>query len=116
MRISDWSSDVCSSDLPPSWPRAIARFRQGCPAHSPWHEPGRGGQEGRSDAFMTPPDKTRSHPYHGSIPDRGRPFVRSCGCRRQDRKHIGQGKGGESSGTRGGRRNIKKKYKQMTLT
>src|SRR3546814_6492353 len=46
MRISDWSSDVCSSDLPirapPPWPARFCRFRADHKAKSPWPDGFRG--------------------------------------------------------------------------
>src|SRR3546814_3087771 len=50
MRISDWSSDVCSSDLPRIARLAPGGDRRGCIKHEPsvgHHQP----SEHRSDAF-----------------------------------------------------------------
>src|SRR3546814_7293856 len=50
MRISDWSSDVCSSDLPAlverGWALAKALFAQPEEVKRAYHVPGGGGQRG----------------------------------------------------------------------
>src|SRR3546814_10865409 len=61
MRISDWSSDVCSSDLDGGW-RVPVRHRARA-ARSP-HPPGR-----RSEQATTPPsDSTAAAPRPGPQP------------------------------------------------
>src|SRR3546814_14975547 len=74
MRIGDWSSDVCSSDLPPCWSR---RRR---PAARPWPSPG---PQGARPAPCWSPRGPTAGPATG---DRGR--RRS----REDRKSVVWGK------------------------
>src|SRR3546814_9102035 len=68
MRISDWSSDVCSSDLPP------CRSRRDRPSAEGWRDPrpgpvGAGHGRGRSEERRVGPEcvstcRSRWSPYH----------------------------------------------------
>src|SRR3546814_12169501 len=104
MRISDWSSDVCSSDLPISstsvnwWPstvipRPMARCRR---------------RHGSAGSLSCGPKIHRASPW-------GRPVERTVklACRRRlprgwDRKSVVEGKEVAGRVTRGGRRNNEK--------
>src|SRR3546814_15922055 len=88
MRISDWSSDVCSSDLPP-----FGRGRRGA------------GLDCRRPALGV----RGGHPHPG-LPDR----ARRRGGRRPDRKSVVSGRSVSVRVDRGGRRYSKKKDKRPT--
>src|SRR3546814_13980354 len=94
MRISDWSSDVCSSDLRPIW---AARSQAWAVAGGGWHTaPAASGRRGESAGD-----------------DRRR---RSDQCRRRDRKSVVQGKSVSVRVDLGGRRIIKKKRDIKRIT
>src|SRR3546814_292540 len=57
MRISDWSSDVCSSDL------LLVHRDRGHPAHQPHHTAGQGGQRQER-----PPEWEQVGPRHQARP------------------------------------------------
>src|SRR3546814_11290633 len=99
MRISDWSSDVCSSDLTSSaWPRASCAStgrrdegRAACGAHRP-----------RAGA-PSPRRPVRRHP--------GRALAEVDAAVRADRKSVVSGKSVSVRVDLGGRRIIKQKTK-----
>src|SRR3546814_18308218 len=105
MRISDWSSDVCSSDLaPPCWQRhgrKAARPTSGLPPHCP--------DQAYSLAahWRTDSGASVSHPLVG-------PWSRRYIAARRDRKSVVQGKSVSVRVDLGGRRIIKKKKKLST--
>src|SRR3546814_19155901 len=63
MRISDWSSDVCSSDLPRTPPSPPAAPRRGCPGRT---------------AARVPALRTPARPHQEFLPA-GRPPDRAAG-------------------------------------
>src|SRR3546814_11853872 len=111
MRISDWSSDVCSSDLArPAWRRRIRRDRA------------RRRSAGGVEAGARPVQRiyyARAGRGPGRIDFRLRrnrdPFLAlyqrggADAGRGQDRKSVGEGKSGSVRVDLGGRRTIKKK-------
>src|SRR3546814_19569179 len=107
MRISDWSSDVCSSDLPFARPRrsiwlAIFRLTRALPFLQALHW----------RAAPTFPFACVSH--HRS--DRARYVVldrSSAGRHDEDRKSVGSGQRGYVRVDLGGRRISKKKKNQL---
>src|SRR3546814_11608389 len=106
MRISDWSSDVCSSDLFRA-PRRLCRLsRNSCFANSsPKSIPmDRGDRRSTLGA--------RRRPSGGREQNRGKA---SCSIER-DRKSVVQGKSVSVRVDLGGRRIIKKKKKQSKHT
>src|SRR3546814_3569718 len=87
MRIIDWSSDVCSSDLAGKAPRLTA-CRKGCSAcpERPSLFPARAGaapQELRSPAHVEPDHETRAS--GGRPQDRWR-----CRCARRSEEHTSE--------------------------
>src|SRR3546814_11982198 len=128
MRISDWSSDVCSSDL--ATPLAITLLPGG--SVSDWAEeyirtPGRfipdnlitmpGLEQGPLATLRscncTDFDLAAARGAGYRLIDDGRGGHGRCvtmgGAKSNDRQSVVQGKGGEDSGDPGGRRIIKKK-------
>src|SRR3546814_16284688 len=103
MRISDWSSDVCSSDLrPPA--RPVRRYRHR------YHEPQRhrrlpGAHHGDGEPHLHPAEAERHHPVAAPSPGKARQ-ARSPGG---DRKSVVLGKSGAVRFSPGGRRVTKKK-------
>src|SRR3546814_13278969 len=110
MRISDWSSDVCSSDLPAPIPPPRPPPSSACP---PAASPSAYGPSGGSDDLPAPghrPDAPRRRHL--------RPDPRAARHPQQhhhrprppaDRKSVVQGKRVSVRVDLGGRRNIKKK-------
>src|SRR3546814_14338353 len=104
MRISDWSSDVCSSDLQ-------THLREG------WHGSGHGDAPkescSASRSASTRPDSCRAR-MNGGPPSTGA-WCLATGCRRQhrrrrlDRKSVVEGKRVSGRVDLGGRRHMKKK-------
>src|SRR3546814_15710616 len=92
MRISDWSSDVCSSDLP----RADHPGRRHCR--------GDGGARRRADA-QPGGESARSRHADASIDPERAPRRRARGVR--DRKRVVEGKRVSVGVDLGGRRNIR---------
>src|SRR3546814_20611732 len=88
MRISDWSSDVCSSDLHPDDPDADGREYRG--HHERYHRP-----------------NPRHHRGAGSGPRRQ---AEAMTTRQTDRKSVVSGKSVSVRVDLGGRRIIKKKH------
>src|SRR3546814_13518950 len=111
MRIRDWSSDVCSSDLRPR-PRTLRRGGGGTPGN-----PGRGrlrrAPAGRQRRGY--PDRTRP-PHRHELPRVGAGRGDAGADRRTERKSVGSGKSVSVSVDLGGRRNITKKKIQYTST
>src|SRR3546814_12863363 len=102
MRISDWSSDVCSSDLPPPC----------C------HRRNSGGAALSSPPARTPPYKTGIAGYgRGNSANRaccrGYDIWRRAQGRSPDRKRVVQGKSVSVRVGRGGRRSVKKKKEDI---
>src|SRR3546814_19956276 len=110
MRISDWSSDVCSSDLPATASAAVAATKivivfsiAALPSIA------------RSDAEHVGEVDPAADGFHmlagRPVPaDRAAIIVGGLGCAiRGDRKSVVEGKSGSVSLDFGGRRNIKKK-------
>src|SRR3546814_5169265 len=64
MRISDWSSDVCSSDLPSGVRAGSARCRDPWCAGSPPHRPGWRSEERRVGKECVSTCRSRWSPYH----------------------------------------------------
>src|SRR3546814_16096605 len=107
MRISDWSSDVCSSDLPVADPRRAAAWR--CLR--------RGGQKDglcgvrpflQSDADPSEQHRLQCPPPGPDAPCSGARHARGAD---PDRKSVVEGKRGAVRVDLGGRRFIKKKKK-----
>src|SRR3546814_11739158 len=109
MRISDWSSDVCSSDLPP------CDYAKGCPGHS----------GAMAAAERSAPPRRPVCPRAASTPRRSgaaardrscRAYRRGCGEGRnsacQDRESGVEGKRGSGRVDLGGGLLIKKKKKK----
>src|SRR3546814_17511435 len=104
MRISDWSSDVCSSDLPAlverGWALAKALFAQPEEVKRAYHVPGGGGQRGYTplgteiardatendlkEFWHTGRDLHPGHTFTAAMPDNIRSENRRvgdvCGC------------------------------------
>src|SRR3546814_17836017 len=100
MRISDWSSDVCSSDLP----RHLHRAR---------HEQRRQ-QAGRRGGLPQPQDQREGEPWRPALGARAEAAAaerhdRRRRALRQDRKSVVWGKSGAGRVDIGGRRFISKK-------
>src|SRR3546814_5977285 len=72
MRISDWSSDVCSSDLHDEWPETDHRGAGDCAARGPG---------GIHQAFTVGPPGPGSGPEPAGCLDRGHRY-------RADRKRV----------------------------
>src|SRR3546814_13760124 len=110
MRISDWSSDVCSSDLDPCRCGAPGGVDERASAADRWPL---GGGRGRAPdrPGQVPPDALRDgyerEPAPGDSAGRGRPW----GLSRRDRKSVVLGKRVAVRVDLGGRRIIKKKIK-----
>src|SRR3546814_14575532 len=104
MRISDWSSDVCSSDLAPP-PQTAADA--GCVRAERWVRP-RWNNRPRTGRrrFRTLGPAGRAAPY------RYRPRHRPARQASVDRKSVGEGKSVSVRVDLGGRRIIKKKKKK----
>src|SRR3546814_11243376 len=109
MRISDWSSDVCSSDLSPHRPGPGS-----APSHDALRRPVRlarteGSRRARRRARQNRPGPSaralRAQGFGEQAPRRGGPV----GLLPEDRKSVGEGKGVSVRVDSGGRRNIKKK-------
>src|SRR3546814_71675 len=87
MRISDWSSDVCSSDLPETvgWRETAGGDCQNLAEEPAYSDPGRGNQRPgysnrKGDPGGTEPDRQgQDHAYHCPPP------VHHRGCRRNCR-------------------------------
>src|SRR3546814_20319489 len=106
MRISDWSSDVCSSDLAPRAASAARDRRDrrrratACPqrggrrGHVPWRRQWCGAGKIAKQAFL---ERVKRN-LRGNL----------------DRKSVGEGKSGSVGVDRGGRRFIKKPQQQQT--
>src|SRR3546814_11907344 len=100
MRISDWSSDVCSSDLGAirnnhGYAQILTQLlgdRPGKGIH------GSAGRKGNDECYRLI-----------------RPFF-CLGCRRQDRKSVVQGKSVSVRVDLGGRRSIKKKIENQPMS
>src|SRR3546814_20434288 len=96
MRISDWSSDVCSSDLSGGAVRAV---------HGQSHQPGRGGPRvGAEPAVQPAGEDVSGEPPHGRAAHHHFP-LRS----REDRKSVVSGKRVSVRVAIGGQRYLKKK-------
>src|SRR3546814_19130356 len=112
MRISDWSSDVCSSDLRPD--RRKAEARRGIPLR---HRPSRLSRP-RADGDAAAPTPVRmSGGKRGGFPDPPRRLARDA-PRSQgagDRKSGGAGKRVAGRVYSGGRRSTKKKKQKYRL-
>src|SRR3546814_13097029 len=111
MRISDWSSDVCSSDL--AGVRGLLRGLHGNPRNlfRPRDRPGRG-----SDAARDTDGACANYHQHrfGAVDARrttGADAVEPGRCDRADRKSVVSGKSVSVRVDLGGRRIIKKKKK-----
>src|SRR3546814_14238305 len=106
MRISDWSSDVCSSDLPP---QAEARRPPPVRRRIARRNDFGGGDDGRASGIGTRCRRTDDRAplcvRHAARQDRlgRRPPMLS------DRKHVGEGKTGAVRVSLDGTRTIKKK-------
>src|SRR3546814_7735796 len=102
MRIIDWSSDVCSSDLPGQQARAGGRAGRGslAPAVRALHR-GLGHHRGRGPERG---DRVAAAPTRARGPGEGR--------RRGDRKSVVEGKSVAVRGGLGGRRFINNTKKQ----
>src|SRR3546814_14800607 len=114
MRISDWSSDVCSSDLPASLPRNPGTARRGYLLRD--IEPATGGEGDRRPVRPRRRDR-RAEQFEQPAPCRGRRTARhlrasGAGRRRQDRKSGVLGKGGAVRLDFRGRRDLEKKKKK----
>src|SRR3546814_14439282 len=106
MRISDWSSDVCSSDL------AAGHTRRGRPEalhlhHRPLQRQGRE-RGGDVTTAARPARPGPAHPRSARSPARRRPQDR-------DRKSVVSGKSGAVRVDLGGRRIIKKKKTRQRI-
>src|SRR3546814_11723172 len=103
MRISDWSSDVCSSDLERKIPHGLLRGRQ---------RPGRlafvGGQELARHRALD------AAALLGLIPGVRQHAHRARQAEQADRKSVVEGQSESVRVDLGGRRIIKKKIKQKT--
>src|SRR3546814_16719091 len=86
MRISDWSSDVCSSDLSTDFPRACASFR-GCMAALRRLAVRAGGRCAASACAHLAFWMSAEKPYHARL---GRTAVGECGCRMVVASEIGR--------------------------
>src|SRR3546814_15334714 len=114
MRISDWSSDVCSSYLRRLHRRAVAGVETDClevrEAPPDFAEPGLLGEAVAigGDAVVLPPDGLEhmaiAHPQLGIVGE-------ALGTRR-DRKSVVEGKSGSVRVELGGRRVSKKKKRK----
>src|SRR3546814_17113394 len=102
MRISDWSSDVCSSDL------AVAQGRGGR------SEPRGAGDEAPAAAAAAGGDARGRSAAHGAGPAGARRLRarEPAGAARQDRKSVVWGKSVSVRVDLGGRRIIKQKKKK----
>src|SRR3546814_13218539 len=103
MRISDWSSDVCSSDLSRSRFQEVPQGDQPCCARYSWR------RWGACDVAMTL-DGNAAQVW------RGEAWAGPCGLHAdtQERKSVGLGKSVSVSVDPCGRRIIKKKKKRQT--
>src|SRR3546814_17499167 len=116
MRISDWSSDVCSSDLTRGGPGGSRLF----PAHPGDLRPPRGSPHPRRGDVRHGPDRHAARLRTGGCDgrsDRGRqgPGRRLPADRRgPDRKSVVEGKSVSVRVDLGGRRSIKKKTTKTT--
>src|SRR3546814_16130873 len=102
MRISDWSSDVCSSDLEAGAPDLVRRLCQ------IWRR--RHGLARDLVRSVTEPALNRHRPrlaLESEIPQRGQG---------RDRKTLAEGKSGAVRSGRGGRRNIVKNKNSTNIT
>src|SRR3546814_17852126 len=97
MRISDWSSDVCSSDLADRVQHEIEPVLARRPVHQLDHHVGGAGQEGE--------EYRRGEGDIDGIADEAR-------VTQQERKSVVKGTSGAGRVDFGGRRSIKKKKKQ----
>src|SRR3546814_20112089 len=105
MRISDWSSDVCSSDLyPPTTPY---------PGLTPTGEPHEPREIHRPRQGLPPGGSDRRDPDEPSADQPGAsPQGAARGSRGQDRKSVVSGKSVSVRVDLGGRRSFKKKIKR----
>src|SRR3546814_16585521 len=104
MRISDWSSDVCSSDL----------VREDGPhPHLHRHQPHPHGKEAAHAAGPGGRGGGQGGQTGARIYRRRRVLGRGCGAFRQDRKSVVEGKSVSVRVDLGGRRIIKKKKKKQ---
>src|SRR3546814_495745 len=78
MRISDWSSDVCSSDLNAPWSSSNARrLRPRCWDGLAWAEvyfESAGASGSTAGPKITPPSVSNREPWHGQSHVFDRPF------------------------------------------
>src|SRR3546814_13538083 len=106
MRISDWSSDVCSSDLP--LPLGLRRLAH---AAAPALAAGRGGAGRRREGLESQPHRRRAQSAEPDLPllhpggRRGEQLLHEA----LDRKSVVSGKGVSGRVDLGGRCIIKKK-------
>src|SRR3546814_14144594 len=101
MRISDWSSDVCSSDLSSSMVTGVmSKSEVGGDGSDKWTALARGRAPGK------PGTRTTGRPARAGRSERRKAAGRE-GPR--DRKSVGKGKSGSVSVDLGGRRSIQKK-------
>src|SRR3546814_16003524 len=111
MRISDWSSDVCSSDLQP--PRSAPRRRD------PWRPHRVGDGRRRRESGVQGPSRRAGDGSAASATDPAGKEGEACGLHRtgsrrgRARKSVVKGKSGSVRLTLGGRRNIQKKKKKI---
>src|SRR3546814_11926355 len=123
MRISDWSSDVCSSDLPGL--DAEARQQLGNDVEAGAEEGARGDHAVASLELRHQRGEDRAHPAGGRHADLGafqqaQALLEHCPRRvgvarvlvALDRKSVVEGKGVSVRVDPGGRRSIKKKKKK----
>src|SRR3546814_13723683 len=114
MRISDWSSDVCSSDLGSSrGPTAVTRKSTSASTFTcgPSGSRAREGWNGWSSS-----ERGWTKPEMQSEPGRRTSFPADWWSRASaDRKSVVEGKGGSGGVDSGGSRNSKKKKKEKTV-
>src|SRR3546814_13430296 len=105
MRISDWSSDVCSSDLAAGDPNGDAQaFMERQPVLQALTDDQLAGR-------FTQPDGPAAHlpQRHARVRD-----VQFCAVGLQDRKSVVEGKSVSVRVDLGGRRSIKKKHTRIS--
>src|SRR3546814_12444143 len=116
LRISDWRSDVCSSDLLSSPVRGIRRGRNRKSLMVVLCLRGGAGRQRIAGHTAAPPPIDRCHPQSNGgsaaeLPDLDIRVDRSGFLLGVDRKSVVEGKGGSGRGDLGGARFIKQKKK-----
>src|SRR3546814_19070250 len=111
MRISDWSSDVCSSDLQRDYPEGAWHHPRRCDAALPPAAPVRWLAELRA---RTVGEGGRLGDHGQASSQRGRRLLADAGLRGRDRKSVVSGKRVSVRVDLGGGRHIKKKKQNHT--